>query len=170
MTNLPIAMAAIVATLAARDPSSKEKLTARGLQAASAALEAAAGDHKFLGKDVEDRAALMLAWSYFESGWQPCVVGDAGRSLGIMQVNVSWLGKDPKRILCDAKAGYEEGLKVLDAMVEQCGTPRKALIAYAAGTCKSHIPKVNFYASSRWALAGLPGDRLDVRWQPLKVD
>lgn len=160
MTTLPTAIAAIIALLAAKDPGSEETLTKRGNDAAEAAIKAAAGEHKFLGTDAAGRAALLTAWSFYESRWDSCAKGDSGRSLGIMQVNRVWMGSKHSTLLCNLDAGFEASVRVLDKLTEQCETPRKVLTAYATGRCIS-TKGVNSMVEQRWAIAGLPKADID---------
>ena len=159
MNTIPTAIAAIVATLAARDPGATELLTTRGNVAAEASVKAAAGEHKFLGTDAAGRAALLTAWSFFESRWDACAKGDSGRSIGIMQVNRVWGGSE-KLLLCNVEGGIAAGMQILDRLAEHCGTPRKALTAYATGRCVS-TKTIDSMVEQRWAIAGLPKEALD---------
>ncbi|NBT35824.1 MAG: hypothetical protein EBT03_09880 [Betaproteobacteria bacterium] len=161
MTTITTAIASIVAALAAKEPGSTELLTQRGTAAAEAATEVAAGEHKFLGRDEASRAAILTVWAFHESRWNACAVGDSGRSIGLMQVNRVWIGqKRASQVMCNAQAGMEEAIKILDVLTEKCGTPRRALTAYATGKCVSG-KSVNAFVEHRWSQAGLNPTELD---------
>ena len=166
MTTITSALALIVAALAAKEPGSTELLTQRGNQVAEAAMEVSTGEHKFLGKDEESRAAILTVWAYHESRWNACAVGDSGRSIGLMQVNRVWIGSArAKKVLCSAKEGMVEAMRILDTLADKCGTPRRALTAYATGRCVSG-KGVNSFVESRWAQAGLKPADLDKVYVP----
>lgn len=160
MTTLPTAIAVIVATLASKDPGTEELLRNRGAEAAQAAIIASAGEHRFLGTDAAGRAALLTAWSFYESRWDACAKGDSGRSLGVMQVNKIWMGSKHTSLICDLSGGFTAAVRILDSLTQQCTTPRGVLTAYSSGRCSS-TKGVNAFVEQRWAIAGLPAAALD---------
>lgn len=77
---------------------------------------------------------LFVAWSYYESSWEPKARGDNGTSCGIMQMKPWYVGKTCKE-LENPHVAYEASLKFLERLTKQCGTLRSALGAYASGKC-----------------------------------
>lgn len=145
--TLPAAITALVVTFMSRNPGAGPELEKRATAAAEAAYKVASEENggatpRFLGTDNVARASLLVTWSYYESAWNSCAVGDAGNSLGIMQVNKMWLGNKPKRVICDPEEGFRASLKVLDYLTKECGSEKNALYAYASGRCKKPGSKV----------------------------
>lgn len=132
MMSLPL----LVLALCARESAAIAETMPRGVAAMHAALDAAASGPAFLD-DPHDTAALLLAWSWFESRWDPCAIGDQGRAVGIMQVHGATAAH------CDAAAGYAAALQMLADLRTGCGSARGALSAYASGRCDGAKGLVN---------------------------
>lgn len=152
--TIPATVMAIVASLLAKTPGAGPTLEKRANEAAEAAYKVATEDSddlnpRFLGKDPEAVASLLVTWSYYESAWNSCAVGDGGNSLGIMQVNRMWLGKDPKKVVCDPTEGFRASLRVLDYLVQKCGSEKAALYGYASGRCFKPGTRVELLVSRR---------------------
>lgn len=146
------ALFALVLTLASTERASDHVTIPRGIDAIEAVVVVVAeGEPLPIGRAATAR--LLLAWSWYESRWNACALGDQGRSVGVMQVNRAWLGADADRVVCDAREGYRAGLRVLRHLVGACGPMRSALAAYAGGRCQGS-PKVNALVERRCAAAG----------------
>lgn len=146
----------LVLSLVSREPTS-DGLLARGLDAMSAVTDVTAvEDPLFDGPDGRQQTArLLLAWSWRESRWNACAIGDGGRSVSLMQVNRMWLAKG-EVVHCDARAGFRVGLRVMRQLVLSCGSVRRGLSAYATGVCKPS-PRAIEIVTARCALAELGG-------------
>ena len=87
-------------------------------------------------------------------------MGDGGNSLGIMQVNRMWLGKNPERVVCDPSEGFRVGLRLLDRLVKECGSEKKALYAYASGRCNKPGERVERLVFKRVSESKVQFDKL----------
>jgi hypothetical protein len=147
----------LVLSLVSREPSAVEMMMPRGLDAIAAAVDVTDTDPPlFAGPNGRhETARLLLAWSYRESRWSACAVGDSGRSVSLMQVNRLWLAEG-EVVHCDARAGFRAGLRVMRQLAVVCGSVRRGLHAYAGGLCKP-TPKTHEIVAARCALAGLGG-------------
>lgn len=83
----------------------------------------------------EKLAKLLIAWSYWESSWRHDVLGDGGRSCGIMQVMPRTGGVSCDKIRSSPEAGFRAGLGVIRSLNKTCGGLRPALGAYGSGKC-----------------------------------
>lgn len=86
----------------------------------------------------ERTARLLLVWSFYESGWYVSAVGDAGESLGLLQVNrhrARYLGYSPKEITGNAKVALQLGLYEMRRLSRECSSIHKGLGAYAGREC-----------------------------------
>lgn len=108
----------------------------RYAEIARSMVEAAAGKRRGV--------ALLLAISFFESGWRrdvdlgvgPLARGDRGRSCTIFQVN---FGRGPRcdALLADRTAAAREALALARMSFAKCrkSPPLEQLAAYASGSC-----------------------------------
>jgi hypothetical protein len=148
-----ISIAFLVIELAAREPGAA-LVAARGFLARNAALDAAASRPLFDGDDAaEQTAALLVAWSYFESRWDPSAVSPDGLDCGVMQVRRWHLPGGQCSSVKTASAGYAAALDLLRELRARCGSVTRALHAYASGSCEPST-KTNAIVSRRCALAG----------------
>lgn len=88
-------------------------------------------------------AMILVVWSVRESAGIANVWGDNHTSIGTMQFK-SWYLKHPVMAKYDAtendvlenrKLGMKLGLAWMRFLRKSCGSPKKALIAYASGSC-----------------------------------
>lgn len=89
----------------------------------------------------ESRAAtarLLVVWSWRESAWKVGAIGDAGASLGAMQLNRSWLGGRDAEVLTDRRLALRLGLALMVDLAARCGSVRGGLRAYASGSCSGN--------------------------------
>ena len=87
---------------------------------------------------------LLVAWSYWESAWDPKALGDGGRSCGIMQVNPRTIGVSSDKMRSSPRAGLEAGFRVIRRLNQLCGGLKPALGAYASGKCGGARKIVDF--------------------------
>lgn len=151
-------LALLVLSLVARERFSTV-VYARGLDAIPAVLDVVEDERPlFAGPDGRHATArLLLAWSRWESRWDACAVGDNGRALGIVQVHREWfarVGVSEVATKCDAREGFRAGLRVMHLLVAQCGTVRRALAAFASGSCNPS-PHVAALVERRMRAAGV---------------
>ena len=83
----------------------------------------------------EKLGKLLIAWSYWESSWRHDVVGDGGRSCGIMQVMPRTGGMTCDKLRSSPEAGFRAGLGAIRYLNKTCGGLRPALGAYGSGKC-----------------------------------
>jgi hypothetical protein len=84
----------------------------------------------------EKDALLMVGWIAHESAGRPHVDGDAGASLGAMQIGKIWLplcGITEETLRGDRKANIACGYRVMQHLRDRCGGVKCALRAYASG-------------------------------------
>lgn len=88
-------------------------------------------------------AMILVVWSVRESAGLSNVWGDNHTSIGTMQFK-SWYLQHPvmapykaseSDVLKDRKVGMRLGLAWMRYLRSTCGSPKKALIAYASGSC-----------------------------------
>lgn len=122
------------------------------LRADGAAADIAALVGELPEAERETYARLLFTWSGKESGWTTSAIGDAGKSVGILQVNVMWLGGHKVAdVLKDRMLGLRIGLGVMRDAVKKCGSLRAGLGLYASGKCDGAPGLVH----RRCALAGV---------------
>jgi hypothetical protein len=106
-------------------------------------------------------AMLLIVWSIRESAGLANVWGDSHTSIGTMQFK-SWYLKHPAMaeynateadVLADRKVGLKLGLAWMRHLKTSCGSAKKALYAYASGSCIGSMP-VREKVESRCKQAG----------------
>ena len=83
-------------------------------------------------------ARLLLTWSFFESGWHANAIGDAGHSIGTLQIGrheLPWLRVDAAHVLSSRRRGLAAGLAVMRRQVRECGSLARGLGAFAGRQC-----------------------------------
>lgn len=93
-------------------------------------------------------AMLLIVWSIRESAGIANVWGDNHTSIGTMQFK-TWYLKHPAMadyaaseadVLADRKVGLKLGLAWMRHLKTSCGSVKKALYAYASGSCVGSMP------------------------------
>jgi hypothetical protein len=109
-------------------------------------------------------AMLLTVWHIRESGGLWNIWGDNHTSIGPLQFKAVYLrsealapfGATVEDVLGDRKVGLRLGLAWMRYLREWCGSPRRALHAYASGTCAGSM-LAREKTKARCALAGLGG-------------
>jgi hypothetical protein len=132
-----VSLWSLLLLLVARESAAVEVTLPRGVEAIAAIVDV-------VGPDDHATARALLVWSWAESRWDSCAIGDHGRAIGIMQVH----GAVEAR--CDARAGYLAALRLLRVLDVACGSRLGAWRAFASGSCKGATRLV----AARCAAAG----------------
>jgi hypothetical protein len=113
-----------------------------GKQVAQEVHEVVSSGGALINLSEEQTEKLLLLWSWYESKWDPATVGDSGRSIGVMQVNVNHLkahGYISSEVKNSRKLGLEIGLVVMKEAIVLCRDHKNLIRAgmgmYSTGRC-----------------------------------
>lgn len=110
----------------------------------------------FKGPDARAKTArFYIVWTARESGAFENVIGDSGHAFGPMQVHFEWLDVVDHDYTeqFDLKGSMRTAHSVMIYLIKKCGSPRRALYAYAGGSCYPSI-KTKAKVEARCALIG----------------
>lgn len=80
-------------------------------------------------------AALLVTFAFYESSFDSQASGDGGKACGLMQVHPKRNGATCKQMQESAWVAMDEGARVIDESIKQCGSLHSALGAYVSGRC-----------------------------------
>lgn len=118
----------IVLQLAAREPSARDLLIDRGMDAVNVLLDLEA---------TPNEQALLLSIGWHESRWTTTAVNKKGGDCGPTQIrNPQAWGSTCAAILSDPAEGYRVALRILRHARKVCpGTWGRSLTVYVSGVC-----------------------------------
>lgn len=80
-------------------------------------------------------AALLVVTAFHESSFDTTITGDSGRACGLMQVHPKADGPTCTEMRRSAYVSMDEGARVIDNAITECGSLVSALGAYVSGHC-----------------------------------
>lgn len=108
-----------------------------------AAIVASTEEPFFEGENASERTAMLIAvWNAKESAGIETAIGDEGEAWGAMQIHWriwdDFLGLDYPAYF-DQLQSMRAALRIMRHLKKQCGSPKRALFAYASGSCSGSI-------------------------------